>query len=108
MRVLEPAHPPETRMIPEESTRQAWALLGGALVVLLGALVTDVLDQRRTARPPLVFAAHVGAGAEGGSLSLMLPGAGRSAGAGPVVLLLQGRAEGAAGGRATSDPEPGA
>jgi uncharacterized protein involved in exopolysaccharide biosynthesis len=105
MRVLERARPPTSRMIPEQRAHQAWALVGGALVVLLGALLGDVLDQRRPGRAPLVWAAHVAAGAEGGSLALTMPGAERGARGSPVVLLLQGRAEAAAGGPAVSGLE---
>jgi uncharacterized protein involved in exopolysaccharide biosynthesis len=104
-RVLEPAQPPTARMIPAERARRAWALLGGAVIVLVGVFVTDELEQRRARHQPSVWTAHVGAGAEGGSLALMMPGAGRGTAGGSVVLLLQGRAEGAAGGAAASGSE---
>jgi uncharacterized protein involved in exopolysaccharide biosynthesis len=97
-RVLEPAQPPTARMIPAESARRAWALLGGAVIVLVGVFVTDELEQRRMRRqPPTVWTAHVGAGAEGGALSLLMPSGQRGAGGSPVVLLLSGAAESTAG-----------
>jgi uncharacterized protein involved in exopolysaccharide biosynthesis len=105
-RVLESAQPPASRMIPEQSAHRAWALLGGAVLALLGVFVTDVLDQRRARHQPTVSTAHVGAGAEGGSLALMMPTSRRGSGGTPLVLLLSGAAESAAGRTAASAPEP--
>jgi uncharacterized protein involved in exopolysaccharide biosynthesis len=90
VRVLESAHAPTARMIPEERARQAWALVGVALLVLLGAFLMDVLEQRRTRRQPMLWTAHVGAGGEAGSVALLMGNQQRGQSGGPVVLLLSG------------------
>jgi uncharacterized protein involved in exopolysaccharide biosynthesis len=103
-RVLESAQPPTSRTIPEQSARSAWALLGGALIVLLGSLALDLLAQPSSRRPPLLWAAPVGTGAGDGSLALALPGAERGANDGPLLLLLRG--PGSAAGPGASSCEP--
>jgi len=94
MRVLESAHAPTTPMIPEERAQYAWALLGVALLVLIGAFLLDVLEQRRPDPPPMVWTANVGAGGAGGSLALLMPTARGGPAGGPFVLLVPGAGAG--------------
>jgi uncharacterized protein involved in exopolysaccharide biosynthesis len=103
-RVLEAAQPPTSRTIPGERARAAWALLGGALLVLLGSLALDVFAPSAPRPPPALWAAHVGAGAADGSLALVLPGGERGASGGPALLLR--RASGDAPGCGASGSEP--
>jgi uncharacterized protein involved in exopolysaccharide biosynthesis len=113
VRVLEAARAPTTTLIPPGRARVAVALTGAALLALLGAVLLDWLERRRSRRQPMVWTAHVGAGGEGGSVALLMPNAERGPRGGPVVLLLSGA--GSAGGAGSrpgadtgSDPESGA
>jgi uncharacterized protein involved in exopolysaccharide biosynthesis len=97
VRILERAHAPTAAIIPEGRARVAWALVGAALLALLGAFVMDWLEERRTQRQPMVWTAHVGTGGEGGSVALLMPHQRQGPGGGPVVLLLSGAGEGNGG-----------
>jgi len=88
--VLEPARAPTMTIVPVERARVAWALTGAAAIALLGAWMVDWLERRRARRAPAVWTAHVGAGAEGGPVALLLPNQQKGPGGGPVVLLLSG------------------
>ncbi len=106
VRVLESAQPPTAAMVPEEHARHAWALLGAALILLLGAFLMDVLDQPRAHRQPILWTPNVGASGEGSLVARLMPSAQHGLRDGPVVLLLAGDADGAAGRMRGASPEP--
>jgi uncharacterized protein involved in exopolysaccharide biosynthesis len=87
--VLESARPPTFTVVPVGRARVAWALTGAAGVALIGAGVSDWLERRRRRRAPAIWTAHVGAGAEGGPVALLV-GNQQQRGGSPVVLLLGG------------------
>ena len=88
--VLEAARTPTFTVIPAERAFVAWALTGAAVVTLAGAFLVDWLEKRSLRQAPAVWTAHVGAGAEAGSMALLLPNQKKGPGGGPVVLLLSG------------------
>ena len=88
--VLEAARAPTVTVLPVERARVAWALIGAAIVTLLGTFLVNWFESRGARQAPAVWTAHVGAGGEAGSVALLLPHQRKGSGGGPVVLLLSG------------------